>query len=101
MTTPSPDLATLSIDDFAPHLNAVFEARLPGGPVPLKLAEAAAGTQGVREGGAFSLLFVAPVGPWHPQAIYPVNHPALGTIEIFLVPVGPVPDGNGYQAIFA
>jgi hypothetical protein len=27
-------------------------------------------------------------------------HPSLGTMEIFLVPVGPVAGGNAYQAIF-
>jgi hypothetical protein len=98
--TSSPDLATLRISDFAPHLNADFEMQSPAGPVPLKLAEAVAGGQSGRAGGAFSLLFVAPTGPWLPQAIYPVTHPSLGTMEIFLVPVGPVPGGNGYHAVF-
>ena len=27
--------------------------------------------------------------------------PALGIIEIFLVPIGPMQGGNGYQAVFA
>ena len=31
-----PISATLSINDFAPYLNAVFEMRAPGGIVPLK-----------------------------------------------------------------
>ena len=44
--------------------------------------------------------FVAPAGPFLPQAIYPVMHPALGTMEIFLVPVGPLAGGNGYHAVF-
>ena len=49
---------------------------------------------------AFSLLFVAPEGPWLPQAIYPLTHPALGAMEIFLVPIGPTSGGNGYYAMF-
>jgi hypothetical protein len=98
--TSSADLATLKLDDFEPYLNADFEMQLPAGPVPLKLAKAdPAGASG-RAGGAFSLLFVAPTGPWLLQAIYPVKHPSLGTMEIFLVPVGPVPGGNGYHAAF-
>ena len=97
----SPDLATLCIDDFVPHLNAVFDMQLPGGPVPLKLTEAVSAGQSPRAGGAFSLLFVAPAGPWQKQAIYPVQHPVLGTMEIFLVPIGPMASGNGYQAVFA
>ena len=29
-----------------------------------------------------------------------LNDPALGVIDIFLVPIGPLEDGNGYQAVF-
>ena len=99
MTSPT-DLAALRVDDFAPHLDAVFETQTSGGAVPLKLVKAdPAGASG-REGGAFSLLFVGPQGASLPQAIYPVKHPALGTMEIFMVPIGPLAGGNGYQAIF-
>ena len=97
----SPDLATIKIDDFSPHRDTVFELQISGDVVPLKLVKVdPAGASG-RAGGAFSLLFAAPQGPWLPQAIYPMKHPALGTMEIFLVPVGPLPEGNGYQAVFA
>jgi hypothetical protein len=101
MIVSSTDLATLKIDDFAPHRDSVFDMQTADGVVPLKLVKVdPAGASG-REGGAFSLLFVAPQGPWLPQAIYPIQHPALGTMEIFLVPIGPLPGGKGYQAIFA
>ena len=96
----SADLATLRIEDFAPHCDGVFEMQTAGGIVPLKLEKVAAAGASGRTGGAFSLLFVAPEGPWLPQAIYPVKHPVLGVMEIFLVPVGPVPRGNGYHATF-
>lgn len=96
----SPDIATLSIDDFEPHLNAIFEMESSRGMVPLTLAKTESAGQARRASGAFSLLFVAPAGAFLPQAIYPVRHPALGTLEIFLVPVGPVPGGNGYHAVF-
>jgi hypothetical protein len=99
MTSP-PDLATLRLDDFAPHRDAVFEMQSPAGVVPLKLVKVDPAGKGGRAGGAFSLLFTAPSGPWLPQAIYPVQHPTLGTMEIFLVPVGPESGGNGYQAVF-
>jgi hypothetical protein len=95
------DLAALSIGDFTPHLEAVFDMQTPGGVVPLKLIEAASRGPAKRAGGAFSLLFIAPEGPWLRQAIYPVTHPALGTIEIFLVPRGPMSGGNAYEAAFA
>jgi hypothetical protein len=97
------DLATLKIDDFAPHVDAAFEMQTPAGAVPLKLVNADAGGEAVkggRDGGSFSLQFVAPQGRWLPQGTYPVKHPTLGTIDIFLVPSGAVQDGHGYHAVF-
>jgi hypothetical protein len=94
------DLAALGIGDFTPHLDAVFDMQTAGGVVPLKLAKVDPAGDSGRAGGAFSLIFVAPKGPWLRQAIYPVTHPVLGVMEVFLVPVGPRQDGNAYQAIF-
>jgi hypothetical protein len=94
------DLATLGIGDFSPHLDAAFDAQTAGGVVPFKLAKVTPVGDSGRAGGAFSLIFVAPKGPWLQQAIYPVKHPVLGIMEIFLVPIGPMQDGNGYQAVF-
>ena len=98
--TATADLAALRIDDFSPHLDATFDMRTAGGVVPLKLAKVDPVGDSGRAGGAFSLIFVAPQGPWLPQGIYTVQHPAHGTMEIFLVPVGPALGGNSYQAIF-
>jgi hypothetical protein len=94
------DLAALQIGDFSPHLGTIFDMEAAGGSIALKLAKVEPAGESGRAGGAFSLLFVAPAGPWLPQAIYPVTHPALGTMEIFLVPVGPAQGGNGYHAVF-
>jgi hypothetical protein len=94
------DLAALRIGDFEPHLETVFVTQTADGMVPLKLSTVTPAGDSGRAGGAFSLLFVTPKGPWLPQAIYPLQHPALGTMEIFLVPIGPLSGGNGYQAIF-
>ena len=69
MTSP-PDLATLKLDDFAPHLDTVFDMQLPAGAVPLKLVKAAPAGDSGRAGGAFSLLFTTASGAWLPQAIY-------------------------------
>ncbi|VIO67140.1 hypothetical protein CI1B_20040 [Bradyrhizobium ivorense] len=98
--TSSVDLAKLHIDDFAAHTDSIFELQAADGVVPLKLAKVDPAGNSGRPGGAFSLLFAAPRGQWLPQAIYPVQHPALGVMEIFLVPIGPLADGNGYQAVF-
>jgi hypothetical protein len=94
------DLATLAIDDFKLLLGSQFEVQAAGATVAMKLLRVdPAGASG-RKGGAFSLIFATPRGPWLPQAIYPMRHAALGTMEIFLVPIGPQAEANGYQAIF-
>jgi hypothetical protein len=98
---PVADIAALKLGDFSPHLESVFDMHAAGGTIPLKLAKADPAGQSGRAGGAFSLVFIAPAGPWQPQATYAVVHPALGTMEIFLVPIGPLQGGNGYQAVFA
>jgi hypothetical protein len=96
----SADLAALAIGDFTPHQDAAFELTAAKGAVPLKLVKVEMAGESGRAGGAFSLLFAAPAGTKLPQAIYPVTHPSLGRMEIFLVPVGPLAGGVGYQAIF-
>lgn len=99
MTAPV-DLAALAIDDFTPHLGASFDLQTENGAVALKLVKIDRAGESGRPGGAFSLLFAGPGGPWLPQSIYPVAHHALGTMEIFLVPIGRLDGGNGYQAVF-
>lgn len=96
----SVDLAALAVDDFIPHLGERFDLQTANGPVPLKLVKVDRAGESGRRGGAFSLLFAAPDGSWLPQAIYPVVHQAMGVMEIFLVPIGRLEGGNGYQAIF-
>ena len=48
----------------------------------------------------FSLVFRGPLQPVLPQRIYRLEHEGLGTLEIFLVPVGPDKDGMRYEAVF-
>lgn len=48
----------------------------------------------------FSLLFRAPRQPPLPQQIYPLDHDELGTLELFLVPVGEDDEGRYYEAVF-
>lgn len=100
MSTADPkSLAALTADDFERQNGDGF--RLNVNDLDLKLVEIKRHGGGMREGGAFSLLFVSPVGPFLPQAIYTLTHPVLGTLEIFLVPIGPTQGGNGYEAVFA
>lgn len=98
MTAPA-DLAALAIDQFLPLKDADFELKAAGG-IALKLVRIDNVGDSGRAGGAFSLLFGAPKGTTLPQAIYQVAHPSFGVMEIFLVPVGALAGGVGYQAIF-
>src|SRR6201996_7685727 len=93
------DLAALAIDDFKAHLGSQFDVQASG-TVVMKLSRVDPAGESGRKGGAFSLIFAAPRGPWLPQATYPMRHAVLGAMEIFLVPIGPVGDANGYQAVF-
>ena len=48
----------------------------------------------------FFLIFVGPSQPIFKQKIYNLTHPQLGSMDIFLVPVGQTNDGIEYQAVF-
>jgi hypothetical protein len=94
------ELGTLSADVFAPHLNESFLLMAPTGETPVVLAEVRRLGTALREGGAFALVFVAEGAPHWPQAIYPLSHPHIGRLDMFLVPVGPLASGLGYEAVF-
>jgi hypothetical protein len=48
----------------------------------------------------FSLLFQGPGDQLLPQQIYPLQHPRLGSLEIFLVPVSRDQAAIYYEAVF-
>lgn len=93
-------MSSLRLTDFEPHLKTRFTLHGTAGPVEIRLEQARRLGQGLREGGAFALLFVGPRQPVQPQAIYPLEHEEMGRHEIFLVPVGPQEGGMGYEAVF-
>jgi hypothetical protein len=94
------DIAKLTAADFEPRIDDGFHVSTPTGEVRLKLVEVRRLGKAIREDGAFSLTFLSPPGPHLPQAIYPLHNPALGPIELFLVPLGPKDGGNSYEAVF-
>ena len=49
----------------------------------------------------FSVVFRAPPGMPLPQRIYRLEHDELGTLDMFLVPIGPDADGMCYEAVFS
>ena len=71
-----------------------------GHPLPGTVKTEAGQEHKIRDGGGFTLQFVAPESSRLQQGIYPIKHPKLGTLEVFLVPTGPVHDGHGFHAVF-
>ena len=90
----------LTIAHFEPHVGEAFF--IDGGdiPVPLTLKTVTPLGTALREGGGFALAFDGPAAPLLPQSIYPLRHVALGTLDLFIVPVGKDKNGILYEAIF-
>jgi uncharacterized protein DUF6916 len=88
------DLANLTMDDFAALQGAGF--RIGDPPSEATLVEV---TEIDREPGGrapFSLVFQGGPAQTLPQGTHRVEHPELGPIDVFLVPIGP----DRYQAVF-
>ncbi len=96
------DLSTVSKDDFAEHLNETFRLELDGDSIELELIEAVVTGQAFKEGGreAFSILFRGPQQPILTQRLYPLVHPDMGAMDLFLVPIGSGPEGIQYESVF-
>jgi len=96
----SKPIAALTAADFEPLHGAEFRTAAAGGELALKLIQVQRLGSALRAGGAFSLMFTTPPGPFLPQAIYPLTHSALGTLELFIVPLAPKDGANRYEVIF-
>jgi len=69
--------------------------------LPLELsAVLGTGLQGLANREQFSLHFRGPATPVLPQRIYRLDHPELGALEIFLVPIRRDAAGITYEAVF-
>lgn len=99
-------LDVLTSADFEPYLNESFTVKLdrsavldlieitPHGPEP--------DTEAPKERRRpFSLVFRDRDKTHLPQKIYRLEHDGLGSLEIFLVPIGPDSQGMRYEAVFA
>ena len=108
-------LDKLTSADFAPHLHQTFILSLGpwgqphdpaahGAPRMLELVEVdnlggeASGAVAHRQ--PFSLIFRETGGSYLPQRTYAIEHPTLGWLDLFLVPIGPDQAGMRYQAVF-
>jgi hypothetical protein len=96
------NLEDLTLAMFEPLVGETF-ALDAGADEPLVLVLAAAAPAGEQPRGRapFSLLFHGPPQPLLAQATYRLEHTALGTLEIFIVPLGQDAQATRYEAIFA
>lgn len=102
-------LEKLTSDDFRAHLHTQFLIHMPEmAPWEVELIgvtdhtitpSAAESRPGARR--SFSIIFRSPrLDSYLLQHIYEVEHPVMGQLTIFLVPVGPDTQGMCYEAIF-
>jgi hypothetical protein len=95
-------LELLTDRDFSPHSGSPFGLRLTdSAALMLTLREVTPfGRDAPPQRRPFSLLFAGPKAPALPQKIYALQHEALGTFEIFLVPIRETAEERHYEAIF-
>lgn len=110
-TPPSEPLELLHASVFEPVVGETFHVDATadsGGGTTVSLAlvleevvEASATGPGSPLRTPFTLTFTGPPDAHLLQGLYELRHPALGITAIFLVPIGPRPDGRPrYEAIF-
>ena len=90
----------LELADFRTAIDTPFRV---DGSVALHLVQAQAigGRAAGMERDPFRLEFLGPADPVLPQRTHRLEHDALGTFDIFLVPIGRDARGTSYEAIFA
>lgn len=93
-------LQQLTIDDFKPLQGERFTVSSEEQPIEMELVEVKAMGSGLREGGAFSLLWQGPEAPLLDQRIYRFTHAELGEHDLFIVPVAQKTSGFQYEVIF-
>jgi hypothetical protein len=100
-------LDRLSASSFAPAVGDTFTVDAEdAGQLELELLESrlhdpdapAEDASGARA--QFTLTFRGPADPLLPQRIYHLEHPSLGALEIFIVPIAHDESGTTYEAIF-
>lgn len=96
----------LTIHDFEACLNNLFEVNFGGdGPLDLVLVNVSplgrAPDPDEDRRQSFSLLFRNDLtDKYLVQQVYEVVHSKLGTLHLFLVPMGPGKNGMEYEAVF-
>ncbi|HEX8772060.1 MAG TPA: hypothetical protein VF735_00555 [Pyrinomonadaceae bacterium] len=93
-------LENLHLETFSEHLNSNFSVgRGEAVATELQLIEAHNVGKAAPGYEQFSLLFRGPLDSFLEQTIYTFKHDALGTFDMFIVPVQKNQDGFIYESI--
>ncbi len=100
-------LDRLTCDDWQALVGSVFKVALGAGAEPEQVQDWV--LDGVRVWGAaqgghrapYTLAFGGPLRPYAGQGMRRLEHPALGVLEIFVVPTGPAGGRMCYEAVFS
>jgi hypothetical protein len=93
----------MALEHFAPRVGEGFDLALGEHGMPLTLVESSPLPVHVFPGilrAPFSLLFRSVSAIVLPQRIYRLKNATLGSLDVFLVPVGRDREGILYQAVF-
>jgi hypothetical protein len=101
-------LETFTIGTFSGQEGTTFRLSLASGAtldatllqVTALSAKGPSGEALPRKRGPFSLIFRVPAPGRFEQKIYRMEHPRIGTFDLFLVPIGHDPEGYRCEAIF-
>ena len=91
-------LASYTKAAFVSYLNSIFQLRTGFSVIEVTLLKVD-DMPAAKGGECFSLMFRGGGGPALTQNTYTIDHPSLGTFQLFLVPVGS--DDNGAQGYLA
>ena len=94
-------LETVTIDDFRDRVGETFDATAAGRALALTLTSVDA-LSAPPDGGRtpFSLEFRDEAQDHVPQQTVGIEHAEMGAFDLFIVPLGPGPEGMRYEAIF-
>lgn len=90
-------LRLASAATFSPLIGSTFVLKTASGGCAFTLTEVTP-VQSYPTHDSFSLLFQAPAGASPASATYAIDHATLGTLYLFLSPIGP--SGQVYEACF-
>ena len=95
-------LEELNCDHFTESVGTDFQATIEGQSFGFQLIEAQEHSSEMPGSSRkpFSLLFQAPPGTSFPQGMYELSHETIGTLALFLSPVGQTDQGMQLEAVF-